>query len=91
MKIYITLVGLEGHLLQYWPRYDVYNIVKIKEEEEKISMVKKHYIAMAGLHGYLPQYCASHDTYEGAMEDLISLYEIEDRELKEELKEEGFV
>jgi len=53
--------------------------------------VKKHYIAMAGLHGYLPQYYASHDTYEEAMEDLISLHEIEDRELKEELKETGFV
>jgi hypothetical protein len=35
-----------------------------------------HYIAMGGLHGYMPSHCGVWDTYEGAVSDMVSMYEL---------------
>jgi len=39
--------------------------------------MNKDYSAMAGLHGCMPNYCAGHDSYNDAVEDLITMHELD--------------
>lgn len=52
----------------------------------------KHYVAMAGLHGCLPNYVALHESRQNAIDDLVSLHELDnDAGKMRDLKQTGFV